>query len=175
MPPLTQNDITINTVTNVASSRRLRQLSTSGVNIGYSVVFNLASTGYSNVDAAWTSFSTSLNQSVSSGDFNTLLTSYSVTYGATDLTGVTSDSVAVGEPSEVDDDDEEDNDDNSNNNKSLALGLGLGLGLGGGLCLIVAAYFYFQRRPAAGRAKSEVLSTAHNPNEKLNTGLLHAL
>ena len=167
MPPLTQADITINTVSNVASAtrRQLRSLTSTSVNVGYTVMFTLASTGFSTIDAAYSSFSTNLNTSVTSGDFDTLLSQYSTYYGATAMQGVTSTQVlAISEPALVTSDDTED-DDNSSENKHLALALGLGLGLGGGLCciaLIVAFLWSGQKQPKG-------------PRDKANVGLMHGL
>lgn len=147
MPPLTQNQITITNVTDITSGRRQllrsRQLATSGVIILYSVTFNLATSGFSNINVAYANFSQNLNTSVSTGTFNALLESYAVDYQAPSMSGTTSTSATTSEPTLVTTDDDNGSGDSSKK-QNLALILGLALGLGGGLCCIgLIAFFWF--------------------------------
>ena len=160
MPPLTSDNIDITNVTDNASRRlalRSRGLTSSSISIGYIVSFNIFSTGFTDVTTAFSSFTSSLNDSLSDGSFNAYMQDYSSEVGATALTTVESaPTVSFTEPVVVvTDDDTPVADDGESHPKSthVALIVGIVVGLGGGLLVIclIAYYILFYEKSTSTR------------------------
>jgi len=119
----------------------LRGLSTSNVNIGYTVSYNIAVLGYSgDPNGAYNSLFNSLNTSVTSGNFNSYLTTNSATYNATDLSSATTQNVQSSGYSSVDSNDDTAS---SSGNKKLSerkkIIIGVVVGVGGFLIIMIGA------------------------------------
>lgn len=170
MSPLTSDNIAITGVSDTTNARRrrnLRDVSLShrrladGIQIDYDVEFNPIAAGFTNATAAFTSFTTSLNTSLSDGSFNVYMQSAATDAGLTSLAAAESTSASFSEPTAVGFDDDGSD---GKKNRHIPLIVGLVVGLGGGLlviCLIACCIGHCgkadgdgdQSKPSVGSSK----------------------